>query len=97
MPLTLLTCKGHKFTWKKACEKSFRELKTRLTIAHVLTIQQGSSGFVIYCDVSKHGLGAVLMQNGKVVAYASQKLKDYDMRYPTHDLELAAVVFTLKI
>ena len=97
MPLTLLTRIGHKFTWTEACEKSFQELKTRLTTAHVLTILQGNSGFAIYCDASKHGLGAVLMQNGKVVAYASRQLKDYETRYPIHDLELVVVVFALKM
>ena len=97
MPLTLVTRKGHKFTWTEACEKSFQELKTRLTTAPVLTIPHGNNGFAIYCDASKHGLGAVLMQNGKVVAYASRQLKDYETRYPTHDLELAAVVFALKM
>ena len=97
IPLTLLTRKGHKFTWTEACEKSFQELKTRLTTAPVLTIPHGNNGFAIYCDASKHGLGAVLMQNGKVVAYASRQLKDYETRYPTHDLELAAVVFALKM
>ena len=91
MPLTLLTRKGHKFTWTEACEKSFQELKTRLTTAPVLTIPHGNNGFAIYCDASKHGLGVVLMQNGKVVAYASRQLKDYETRYPTHDLELAAL------
>ena len=68
-----------------------------LTTAPVLTIPQGTSGFAIYCDASKLGLGAVLMQHGKVIAYASRQLKDYEKRYPIHDLELAAVVFALKI
>ena len=58
----------------------------------MLTIPQGTEGFEIYCDESKQGLGAVLMQHGKVVAYASRQLKEYEMRYPTHDMELAAVV-----
>ena len=97
MPLTLVTRKGHKFTWTKACEKSFQEFKTRLTTAPVLTIPHGNNEFAIYCDASKHGLGAILMQNGKVVAYASRQLKDYEMRYPIHDLELTVVVFSLKI
>ncbi|PON37319.1 Ribonuclease H-like domain containing protein, partial [Parasponia andersonii] len=54
-------------------------------------------GFVAYSDASKNGLGCVLMQNGKVIAYASGQLKEYEKKYPTHDLELAAVVFALKI
>ena len=65
--------------------------------APVLTIPSGSGGFVVYSDASKSGLGCVLMQHGKVVAYASRQLKEYEKNYPTHDLELAAVVFALKI
>ena len=97
MPLTQLTRKSHKFEWTEACEKSFQELKQRLISAPILTIPADSGGFVIYSDASKQGLGCVLMQNGKVIAYASRQLKDYEQRYPTHDLELAAVVFALKI
>ena len=96
-PLTALTRKGQKYVWTERCEESFQELKRRLTTAPVLTLPQGTEGFAIYCDASKSGLGAVLMQHGKVVAYASRQLKDYETRYPTHDLELAAVVFALKI
>ena len=82
-----------------SCEKSFQELKWRLVIAPVLTIPSGTMGFVIYCDASHKGLGCVLKQNGKVVAYASRQLikKNYEKNYPTHNLELAAIVFTLKI
>ena len=57
----------------------------------------GSDGFVIYCDASKEGLGCVLTQNGKVIAYGSRQLKSYERNYPTHDLELAAVIFALKL
>ena len=96
-PLTALTRKEHKFVWTEKCESSFQKLKTRLTTAPVLTIPQGSEGFAIFCDASKQGLGAVLMQHGKVIAYASRQLKDYETRYPTHDMELAAVVFALKM
>ena len=71
-PLTALTRKDHKFVWSERCEQSFQELKRRLTTAPVLTIPQGTEGFEIYCDASKQGLGAVLMQHGKVVAYASR-------------------------
>ncbi|KAL5542417.1 hypothetical protein UlMin_010127 [Ulmus minor] len=72
------------------CEEIFQELKRRLTSAPILTILNGEEGFVIYSDASKIGLGAVLMQNGKVIAYASRQLKDHERNYPTHDLELAA-------
>jgi hypothetical protein len=96
-PLTHLTRKNAKFEWKEECEKSFQELKQRLVTAPVLTIPSSSGGFVIYSDASHKGLGCVLMQHGKVVAYASRQLKNYEQNYPTHDLELAAVVFALKI
>ena len=63
----------------------------------ILTISEGEDGFVIYCDASSQGLGAVLMQHGRVITYASHQLKDYEKNYPTHDLELAVVVFALKM
>ena len=97
MPLTRLTQKGAKFEWTRKCEESFQELKRRLVSAPILTIPSGSGGFTIYSDASRKGLGCVLMQHGKVVAYASRQLKPYEQNYPTHDLELAAVVFALKI
>ncbi|KAL0545083.1 hypothetical protein IC582_020224 [Cucumis melo] len=96
-PLTQLTRKGAPFVWSKACEDSFQNLKKKLVIAPVLTVPDGSGSFVIYSDASKKGLGCVLMQQGKVVAYASRQLKSHEQNYPTHDLELAAVVFALKI
>lgn len=96
-PMIKLTRKNEKFQWNEQCEKSFQELKRRLTTAPVLTVPDGTEGFVIYTDASKQGLGCVLMQNGKVVAYASRQLKPHEQNYPTHDLELAAVVHALKI
>ena len=96
-PLTRLTQKNVKFEWSDECEKSFQDLKARLVSAPILTLPSESGGFVIYSDASKKGLGCVLMQNGKVIAYASRQLKSYEQNYPTHDLELAAVVFALKI
>ncbi|KAL0553519.1 hypothetical protein IC582_007417 [Cucumis melo] len=96
-PLTQLTRKGAPFVWSKACEDSFQTLKQKLVTAPVLTVPDGSGSFVIYSDASKKGLGCVLMQQGKVVAYASRQLKSHEQNYPTHDLELAAVVFALKI
>ncbi|KAL0558732.1 hypothetical protein IC582_003314 [Cucumis melo] len=95
--LTQLTRKGAPFVWSKACEDSFQTLKQKLVTAPVLTVPDGSGSFVIYSDASKKGLGCVLMQQGKVVAYASRQLKSHEQNYPTHDLELAAVVFALKI
>ncbi|KAH0633253.1 hypothetical protein KY284_036039 [Solanum tuberosum] len=71
--------------------RSFQELKKRLTTAPVLTLPKGTQGFVVYCDASRVGLGCVLMQTGKVIAYASRQLKVHEKNYPTHYLELAAV------
>ncbi|GJS65142.1 retrotransposon protein, putative, ty3-gypsy subclass [Tanacetum coccineum] len=78
-------------------EKSFEELKSRLVSSSVLTLPSGTCGYQIYSDASKKSLGCVLMKHGKVIAYASRQLKPYEVNYPTHDLELAAVVFYLKI
>ncbi|KAL0561647.1 hypothetical protein IC582_002087 [Cucumis melo] len=89
-PLTQLTRKGAPFVWSKACEDSFQNLKQKLVTAPVLTVPDASGSFVIYSDASKKGLGCVLMQQGKVVAYASRQLKSHEQNYPTHDLELAA-------
>ncbi|GKB68326.1 retrotransposon protein, putative, ty3-gypsy subclass [Tanacetum coccineum] len=97
LPLTQLMRKGEKFVWTDERNESFEELKRRLVSALILTLPSGSGGFQIYSDASKKGLGCVLMQHGKVIAYASRQLKPYEVNYPTHDLELAAVVFALKI
>jgi len=96
-PLTQLLRKDHKFEWTGECETSFQELKQRLVTAPVLVIPEGNEGYVIYSDASHHGLGCVLMQHGRVVAYASRQLKPHEWNYPTHDLEMAAIVFALKI
>ncbi|WMV08820.1 hypothetical protein MTR67_002205 [Solanum verrucosum] len=95
--LMTLTQKKAKFEWSNACEKIFQELKDRLTFAPVLTLPEGTYGFIVHCDPSRVGLGCVLMQNGKVIAYSSRQLKVHEKNYPTHDLELAAIVFALKI
>ena len=86
-----------KFVWGNDCEQSFQELKRRLTSAPILTIPSGDEGFMVYTDASRKGLGCVLMQERKVIAYASRQLKSCELNYPTHDLELAAIVFALKI
>jgi len=97
LPLTQLTCKGRAFVWDVQCENSFNELKQRLTTDPILILPKSGEAFVVYCDASKLGLGGVLMQNNKVVAYASRQLRIHERNYPTHDLELAAVVFVLQI
>ena len=63
----------------------------------MLTLPNGEDKFTVYCDASIVGLGYVLMQNGRVIAYASRQLKKHEQNYPTHDLEMAAVIFSLKI
>lgn len=95
LPLTSLTRKNAKFIWNENCEKSFLELKNRVVLAPVLTLPSPVEEFVIYSDASRQGLGCVLMQNGKVIAY--RQLKKHELSYPTHDLELAAVLLALKI
>jgi glutaredoxin-related protein len=96
-PMTELLKNNTKFEWSEVCEKSFQELKRRLTTAPVLTLPDIKKHFVVYYDASRQGFGCVLMQEGKVVAYASRQLKKHEENYPTHDLELAAVVHALKI
>jgi hypothetical protein len=96
-PLTTLLEKGKDFKWDEKCQASFEELKKRLTIAHVLIMPYIHKGFDVYCDASRQGLGCVLMQEVKAVAYASRQLRKHEQNYPTHDLELAAVVHVLKI
>ncbi|XP_028106251.1 uncharacterized protein LOC114305367 [Camellia sinensis] len=97
MPLTQLTRKGIAFEWSEEREFAFQELKAKLTTAPVLALPSGIEGFVIYNDASHKGLGCVLMQNGRVIAYVSRQLKLHEKNYPTHNLELAVVVFALKI
>ncbi|KAI5338241.1 hypothetical protein L3X38_017512 [Prunus dulcis] len=96
-PLTRLTRKEVAFEWTEECEQSFQELKKRLTTAPVLALPDNAGNFVIYSDASLQGLGCVLMQHDRVIAYASRQFKKHEQNYPVHDLELAAVVFALKI
>ena len=95
--MTKLTRKYIKYDWVDACQKSFDELKGRLTSTPVIALPNGRDGFVVYSDASRQGLGYVLKQNDRVIAYASRQLKKHEENYPTHDLELAAIVFALKI
>jgi hypothetical protein len=96
-PLTSLLETSKEFKWDEACQKCFEELKERLTTAPMLIMPDIHKGFDVYCDASHLGLGWVLMQEGKVIAYASRQLRKHEKNYPTHDLELAAVVHALKI
>ena len=96
-PMTRLTHKGVNFDWNDKCEESFQELKRRLTTTPVLITPISGDRYTIYCDALRNGLGCVLMQRGRVVAYASRQLKNHEHNYPTHDLELADIVFALKL
>ena len=96
-PLTRLTRKRKKFMWNEACEQSFQKLKECLTSAPVLALPEEARLFTVYYDASRIGLGYVLIQNGRVITYASRQLRKHEENYPTHDLELAIVIFALKI
>ncbi|KAK1687113.1 hypothetical protein QYE76_047961 [Lolium multiflorum] len=96
-PMTQLLKKDKKFDWTDKCEESFQKLKARLTTAPILIMPDITKPFDVYCDASKIGLGCVLMQGGKVISYLSRQLKQHEQNYPTHDLELAAVVLALKV
>ncbi|KAI3746537.1 hypothetical protein L6452_08971 [Arctium lappa] len=96
-PLTSLTQKDKKFDWGEKQDEAFQTLKHKLCNAPILALLEGTENFVVYCDASHQGLGCVLMQRDKVIAYASRQLKVHEKNYTTHDLELGAVVFALKI
>jgi hypothetical protein len=96
-PMTELLKKGVKFSWDQKCEDAFHTLRDHLTTAPVLAQPDVSKPFDIYCDASGTGLGCVLMQDNRVIAYASRALRVHEENYPTHDLELAAVIHALKI
>ncbi|GJY49598.1 putative nucleotidyltransferase, ribonuclease H [Tanacetum coccineum] len=96
-PMTELTQKNQKFDWGELQEEAFQLLKQKLCAAPILALPEGSEDFLVYCDASIKGLGVVLMQRMKVIAYASRKLKIHEKNYTTHDLELGVVVFALKI
>ncbi|GKA29928.1 putative nucleotidyltransferase, ribonuclease H [Tanacetum coccineum] len=95
-PLTSLTQKNQKYVWGVEQEEAFQTLKNNLCDAPILSLPDGVEDFVVYCDASNQGLGCVLMQRNKVIAYASRQLKIHEKNYTTHDLELGAVVFALK-
>ncbi|KAI3821253.1 hypothetical protein L1987_08816 [Smallanthus sonchifolius] len=97
VPLTALTQKGKPYEWGPKQEEAFQILKQKLCNAPILTLPEGEDDLVVYCDASNQGLSCVLMQRGKVIAYASRQLKIHEKNYTTHDLELGAVIFALKI
>jgi hypothetical protein len=89
--------KGVKYEWSQKCEDAFHALRQHLTTAPVLAQPDNTKSFDVYCDALGTGLGCVLMQDNRVIAYASRALRPHEQNYPTHDLELAAVVHALKI
>ncbi|GJX97111.1 putative reverse transcriptase domain-containing protein [Tanacetum coccineum] len=95
--MTKLTQKEIKFDWGEKEENAFQLIKQKLCSAPILALPEGSEDFVVYCNASHKGLGAILMQREKVIAYASRQLKVHEKNYTTHDLELGSVVYALKI
>jgi hypothetical protein len=95
-PMTALLAKKVKFKWTPSFQESFETLKRKLTTTPILFLPDVHKTFSVYCDASYTGLGCVLMQEGKVVAYSFRQLKIHEKNYPIHDLELAAVVHALK-
>jgi hypothetical protein len=96
-PITSLQKKGTKFNWSEKCQDSFNKLKELLTTAPILKVADPDKDFTICVDASKEGLGGVLTQEGHIICYESWKLKEHERNYVTHDLELAAVIHTLKM
>ena len=96
-PMTNLTGKDVPFVWSPESEESFMSLKEMLTSTPVLALPEHGEPYIVYIDASRVGLGCVLMQRGKVIAYASWELRKHEGNYPTHDWEMAVVMFALKI
>nr|GFC46372.1 transposon Ty3-G Gag-Pol polyprotein [Tanacetum cinerariifolium] len=92
-PLSKLTQKNKKYEWGMEEKEAFQILKQKLCFAPILALPEGTENFIVYCDASLKGYGAVLMQREKVVTYASRQLKKHEENYTTHDLKLGAVVF----
>ncbi|GKG02362.1 putative reverse transcriptase domain-containing protein, partial [Tanacetum coccineum] len=95
--MTKLTQKKVNFEWSDKQEIAFQLLKQKLCSAPILALLEESEDFIVYYDASIKGLGVVMMQREKVIAYASRQLKIHEKNYTTHDLELGAVVFSLKL
>jgi hypothetical protein len=96
-PMTVLLKKGVKYEWSQKCEDAFHALRQHLTTTLVLAQPDNTKPFEVYCNASGTGLGCVLMQDNRVIAYASRALRPHKQNYPTHDLELAAVVHALNL
>jgi hypothetical protein len=95
-PITVLLKKGNKYVWSEACDEAFKHLKKLLTTSPVLAQADTTKPFDVYCDASGTDVGGVLLQEGHVISYSSRQLRRHEEHYPTHDLELAAVVVALQ-
>jgi len=96
-PITELQKKNKKFVWTEKCTEAFQRLKELLTTGSILKVPDMDADFLVCTDASKEGLGGVLMQDGRVIAYISRKLRRHEENYATHDLELLAIVYALKV
>jgi hypothetical protein len=96
-PMTSLLEKGKEFNWTSECQESFNQLRFKLMSPPILIMPDLRKGFDIYCDACRQGLGYVIMQEGHVIAYTSRQLWKHELKYRTHDLELAVIVHALKI
>jgi hypothetical protein len=96
-PMTKLLRKNTPFVWSEQCEQSFQTLKEKLTTAPVLAMPETGKDYTVYCNASNNGLGCAIMQDQEVIAYGLRQLRPHEVNYPTHDLELAAVVYALKV
>jgi hypothetical protein len=96
-PITKLQKKNKKFVWTEKCAEAFRRLKELLTTAPILKVPDMDANFLVCTDASKEGLGGVLMQDERVIAYISRKMRRHEENYATHDLELLAIVYALKV
>jgi hypothetical protein len=96
-PITELQKKNKKFVWTEKCAEAFRRLKELLTTVPILKVPDMDADFLVCTDASKEGLGGVLMQDGRVIAYISRKLRRHEENYAMHDLELLAIVYALKV
>jgi hypothetical protein len=95
-PITELLKMGNKYVWSEASDEDFEHLKKLLTTSPVLAQPDTTKPFDVYCDASGTGLGGVLMQEGRVISYSSRQLWRHEEHYPTHDLDLVAVVLALQ-
>jgi hypothetical protein len=96
-PVTELLKKENKYVWSDTCDEAFKHLKKLLTTSPVLAQPDTTKPFDVYCDASGTGLGGVLIQEGRVISYTSRQLRHHEEHYPTHDLELVAVVMALRM